>query len=311
MDKTMTTFDNVKHQKGFALLITLSVLTVLIALTTVLLSYFEKVHEDAADTTALIQANVYYSDVTAIFGRFKKKKNLFSRLYQFPVPLRSEDGRFELLLQCSPLSNGVNINWLAMESQNNMQAQYTFAQTVFDFIAQEYTLEDASMLQEMLLDEIGGKEAYTKNTNRLGQKNGIISYKQFAQIIDRYQFESDDMKANIVPWKKYFTFSSNAKVIDAEYSSAELLSLLFDIDVQSIKEWQATLQEEGVPKVSLESFVKTSGGDYLGRKKMIADKKFLEESQCEVAYKNTDRQYHFRFEYIQGEAKNFEFYGNN
>jgi len=269
------------------------------------------VQEDAADTSALIQANVYYSDVTDIFGRFKKKKNLFSRLYQFPVPLLTEDGRFELLLQCSALSNGVNVNWLAMESQKDMQVQYNFAQTVFDSIAQEYTLEDASRLQEMLLQEIGGKEAYTKNTTRLGQKNGIISYKQFAQIIDRYQFEADDMKANIVPWKKYFTFSSNAKVIDAEYSSAELLSLLFDIDIQSIKEWQAALLEEGTPKVSLESFVKTSGGDYPGRKKMIADKDFLEESQCTVTYKSTDRQYHFRFEYIQGEAKNFEFYGNN
>jgi len=123
MDKTPIPFTNVKHKEGFALMITLSVLAVLIALTMILLSYFEEVQEDAADTTALIQANVYYSDITIIFDKFKKKKNLFSRLYLFPVPLRSEDGRFTLLLRCSPLSNGVNINWLAMEKKKNMQGE--------------------------------------------------------------------------------------------------------------------------------------------------------------------------------------------
>lgn len=307
MDKTKPVFVNVKHREGFALMITLSVLAVLISLTMVLLSYFEEVQDDAADTTAMIQADLYYADITGIFDRFKKKKDLFSRLYVYPVPLRSPDGRFSMLLRCQPLSKGVNINWLALESQQDMQEAYTFAQTVFDIIAQEYNLEDATRLHEMVFEEIGGKEKFVKKEySRLRQKNGIISYKQFAHIVSRYQLEADDPQASRVPWKKYFTFSSNAKVIDAEYSSAELLSLLFDIDVQSIREWQSSLEKE-----SLESFVKTNGGDYAKRKKIIAGKDFLEESECTVTYKSTDKEYTFRFEYIQGEAKHFEFYGKN
>jgi len=307
MDKTDKPFRNVKHQEGFALMITLSVLAVLIALTMVLLSYFEEVQEDAADTTALIQADVYYSDITTIFDKFKKKKDLFSRLYLFPVPLRSEDGRFTLLLRCKPLSRGANINWLAMEKDNNMQEAYSFSQTVFDFITQQYNLQDASRLHEMLINEIKGKDEFTKSlTGRLRQKKGIISYKQFAQIVSRYELEVDDPQVGQIPWGKYFTFSSNAKVIDAEYSSAELLSLLFDLDVQSLKEWQGQLE-----KSSLETFVRENGGNYKAREKLIAGKNFLEESECTVAYQSAERQYNFRFEYIQGEAKHFEFYGNN
>jgi hypothetical protein len=308
MDKTPIPFDNVKHKEGFALMVTLSVLTVLIALTMVLLSYFEEVQEDAADTTALIQADVYYSDITKIFDKFKKKKDLFSRLYLFPVPLLSEDGRFSLLLQCSALSNGVNINWLAMENNKDMQEAYDFVQTVFDFITQEYSLQDTARLHEMLIAEIEGKEEFMKNsTGRLRQKKGIISYKQFSQIVSRYELEVDDPQVSQIPWKKYFSFSSNAKVIDAEYSSAEVLSLLFDLDVQSVREWQGQIEM----KSSLETFVNENGANYKAREKLIAGKEFLEESECTVTYQSAQRRYNFRFEYIQGEAKHFEFHGNN
>ncbi|PHS30351.1 MAG: hypothetical protein COA92_09815 [Sulfurovum sp.] len=307
MDKTQPPFTNVKHKEGFALMITLSVLSVLIALTMVLLSYFEEVQDDAADTTAMIQADLYYADITGIFDRFKKKKDLFTRLYLYPVPLRSPDGRFSMLLRCQPLSNGANVNWLALENTSDMNEAYVFTQTVFDIIAQDYNLEDATRLQEMLLEEIGGKEKFIKKEySRLRQKNGIISYQQFAQIVSRYQLEVDDLQASRIPWEKYFTFSSNAKVIDAEYSTAELLSLLFDIDVQSVREWKRDPE-----KGSLESFVQNNGGNYAQRKKIIAGKTFLEESECTVSYASTDKQYTFRFKYIQGEAKHFEFYGKN
>ena len=305
MDKTAFLGTTVKHRSGFALMVTFSVLLIIIGLTMVLLSYFKEVQHDSADTTAMIQADVYYADITSVFSRFKKKKSLFSTLYMFPVPLRSPDGRFQMMLRCQALSSGVNINWLAMEEQKGMREQYSIAQTVFDVLSQNYNLEDASRLQEMLAEETGGKEKFVKKEySRLRQKNGIISYKQFAQIVSNYQLEVDDTKASAVPWKKYFTFSSKAKVIDAEYSSPELIALLFDIDLQSVKEWYSDPE-----KGSLQSFVNNNGGEYASRKNIIAGKNFLEESECTVSYKSAGEQYKFRFEYIQGEAKHFEFYG--
>jgi hypothetical protein len=305
MDKTTRTPVETKKRQGFALFITLSVLMVLISLTMVLLSYFAKVQRDASDTTAMIQANVYYADILKKFKQIGHKN--VSSLYSYTSSMRSSDGRFQMAISCTPLSKGANINWLRFENNQEMQEQYTFVQTIFDDLTQAYDLEDRDRLQEMLLEEIGGKKKYVKKEfSRLRQKNGIISYKQFAQIVSRYQLEVDDLKVGRIPWEKYFSFSREATVIDIKYSSAELISMLFDIDLATVKEWQGSR-----PRPSLQSFVNENNpGAYAARKKLIAGtgKNFLEESICTVRYKNAGRQYKFRFDYIHGEAKHFEFY---
>lgn len=302
MDKPKHTIHRrVPHRKGFALLITLSVLAVIIALTGILLSYFDEVRKDAETTKALIQGNLYYADIAKTFKNFKKKKTLYTTLYLMPVPLSSPDGRFSMLLKCRPLANGVNVNWLGLGNGQKMVAQYNAAQNLFDTISQTYNLEDAGRLQEMLLEEIGGKEKFVqKEQSRLRQKNGIISYKQFEGIISRYQLEVDDQKVSRVPWAKLFVFSSTSKVIDGDYISAELIALLFDIDFSTVKEeWI-----EG--EIKLKTFVEDMGGTY-DQKLFTED--FLAESECEVQYEHADERFRFTFVDIQGEVKNFEFYG--
>lgn len=302
MDKTHKNLTSTtKH--GFALMVTLSVLMVLISLTVVLLSYFSKVQRDASDTTAMIQANVYYADILKKFKAIGHKN--VTKLYKYSSNMHSPDGRFSLNISCAPLSPGININWLSFEENSQMQEQYGFAQSTFDMLTQSYDTEDRDRLQEMLIEEIGGKKKFVKKeTSRLRQKNGIISYQQFARVVSRYQLETDDRKIGRVPWKKYFSFSAEAKTIDVDYSSAELLSILFDIDLQTVKEWQGLL-----PRPSLQSFVNENNqGAYEARKKLIAGKDFLEESVCTVSYKNAGHQYKFKFDYIHGEAKHFEFF---
>ncbi len=302
MDKYKHTIHRgVPHRSGFALLITLSVLALIIALTSVLLSYFDEVRKDATTTQALIQGNLYYADIRKTFKNFKKKKTLYTTLYMMTVPLTSPDGRFSLMLTCRPLANGANINWLGLENDQTMYVAYNATQKVFDMISQTYDLEDAGRLQEMLLEEIGGKEKFVqKEQSRLRQKNGIISYKQFESIINRYQFEVDDQKVGSVPWAKLFAFSPTAKVIDGDYISAELISLLFDIDL-------ATAKEEWIEgAIELKTFVQNMGGTY--EQKLFA-KDFLAEAECEVQYGHADERFRFTFVDIQGEVKDFEFYG--
>lgn len=290
------------RRKGFALLITLSVLSVVIALTVVLLSYFNEVKEDADTTKALIQADLYYADILAQFEKFKDKKALFNHLYHFPVPLHA--GRFSMTLKCEPIAKGLNINWLGLEHDKKRQNLFLEAETMFENLAQQYGLEDVDRLREMLLEEIGGKGKFVKREQRrLRQKNGIISYKQFAEIISRYQLEVDDPKAGSVPWTKYFSFSGKAQKIDAEYASPELISLLFDIDLASVREWISSIE-----KTSLATFVNNNGGDYAEKKNLIADGAYLGESHCSVQY---GAGYRFTFDYIQGGAKHFEFYGKH
>ena len=305
MDKTKNTFIIDQPREGFALLITLSVLTVIMALTTVLLSYLDEVREDASQTKALIQANVYYADITKVFNELKDKKTLFSTLYLAPFPIASEDGRFMMVLACKPLSSAVNINWLGNDNDSEMREPYVLAQTVFDFLVQEYDLEDGMRLQEMLLEEMGDQEgSVQREYSRFRQKNGIISYQQFAAIISRYQFEADDKKVSQIPWDRYFSFSGSAKRIDAEYSSPELIALMFEIDLQSVQEWYID-----PARSNLETFIKMNGGDYAERKEILAGETFLEESRCTVSYEIAEQPYRFSFEYVQGEAKYFEFYG--
>lgn len=307
MDKTQSTGIVVQNRQGFALLITLSVLSVVIALTMVLLSYFEEVQEDSSETKALIQADIYYTNITNIFQGFKNKKDLFSVLYSTALPLSSPDGKFSLVLHCEPLYKGVNINWLGLENNSKKSALHSVAQDLFEMIAQEYDIEDVGRLQEILIEEIGGTSAFVqKEKRRLHQKNGIISYQQFIEVLSRYQFEIDDPKIGTVPWKHYFSFSPDAEKIDGEYSSPELISYLFALDLETAKE-----RDSFIGSGSLESFVNDNGGDYAQRKSILAGEVFLEAAECSVGYALADGQYKFRFEYIQGEAKHFEFFGKH
>jgi len=293
-----------RGREGFALIITLSVLSVVIALTIVLLSYFTKVKEDAETTKALIQADIYYADILSQLKKFKDTKSIFKRLYRFPLSLRTPDGRFNITLHCHPLASGININWLAMEHVQGKQEYFQEAQILFDTLAQQYELEDPDRLLEMILEEIGlGKKYVQKSQSRLIQKHGIISYQQFSEIIKRYEIEVDDLKVGHVPWRKYFSFSNHADKIDAEYSSAELISYLFDIDLRTVREWMASLE-----KSSLQAFVNENGGNYNEKKNLLAGGTFLEESRCSVGY---GAGYRFTFDYIRGEAKYFEFHGKH
>ncbi len=305
MDKIQHMNNNISSKQGFALMITLSVLSVIIALTMVLLSYFEEVQQDASDTKALIQADVYYADITNIFKRFKNKKTLFSILYSTSLPLRTPDGKFSIVIRCEPLSKGVNINWLGLNNDSKNDTFKTLAQELFEELAQDYNIEDAGRLHEMLMEEIGKEnKSVRREQSRLHQKNAIITFQQFAEIVSRYQFEVDDPKIGLIPWKKYFSFSSKANRIDAEYSSPELISYLFQIDLSTVREWASSID-----KGSVESFVRENSGDYAQRKGILAGKTFLGMSECSVSYALAGEQYRFKFEYIQGEAKHFEFYG--
>ena len=303
MDKTPSTPNSVKSRPGFALLITLSVLSVIIALTMVLLSYFEEVQEDSSETKALIQADIYYTNITKVFQNIKNKKELFPVLYSMALPLNTPDDKFSLLLKCDPLQKGVNVNWLGWGGKK--EPLQSVAQELFEFLADKYELEDVGRLQELLIEEIGGEYLFVqKEQSRLHQKNGIISYQQFEKVLNRYQFEVDDPRIGTVPWRDYLSFSLHAEKIDAEYSSPELIAYLFSMNEEVAEEW---IPAAGIG--SLEDFVTQNGGDYTMRKPLLAGDAFIDATECLVSYSLEEQRYGFRFEYIQGESKHFEFYG--
>ncbi|MDQ7086269.1 MAG: hypothetical protein Q9M36_15805 [Sulfurovum sp.] len=274
MDKMKKHTRFTASKEGFALMITLSVLSVVIALTVVLLSYFNEVKEDAQTTKALIQGNVYYADILEQFSKFKNKKSLFSQLYLRAVSLNSPDGRFSLSLSCKPLSSGININWLAMDRNKEKQHLFQESQILFDFLSEAYKIEDPDRLLELILLEIGQDKTLEKeDQRRLIQKNGIISYAQLSEIINRYEMEVDDQKVALIPWGQYFSFSKTSEKIDIEYSSIAFISFLFDMSIQSVTEWKYARE-----KISLANFVSQNGGDFSAKKRLFAGNTFLAES---------------------------------
>ena len=241
-----------------------------------------------------------------MISKFKQKKTLYSVLYASPVPLQSKDGKFSLTIHCRPVANGVNINWLAFSNNQVMIPQYNAAAKVFDTLVEAYSIENPARLEEILLEAIAEeRSADEESQSRLRQKNGIISYQQFKQILNRYQFEADDEKIGRIPWDKYFVFapagrSPQENVIAGDYLSVELLAILFDTDIESVK-------EEWVPaEGAMKNFLANNALSY--EKKLFA-KGFVDRSFCEVDYDFEGERYRFAFVDSEGEVKDFEFYG--
>jgi hypothetical protein len=302
MDKMQNPLSTPQTHRGFALMITLSVLSVVIALTIVLLSYFTEVKEDAKNTEALIQANIYYADIVEQFNKTANKKSLLSKLYTQRITFKDKKTYYTLTLGCDSLDRGVNINWLALDHNKKKQHLYQVSQSLFDTLSENYDIEDPDRLLEMLLHEISiGSKFVKQEQSRLIQKNGIISYEQFSKIIKQYELEIDDTKIKNVPWQKYFSFSSQTDKIDIKRSSSELISFLFDIDLSLVNEWKISK-----PKPTLQKFVNENAGNYNEKKSLFPGKTFLGKAICSVTF---DTKYKFTFEYIDGEAKYFEFYG--
>jgi len=128
--------------------------------------------------------------------------------------------------------------------------------------------------------------------------------KQFARLYrSPLSLRSEDDRAiDKVPWKSYLSFSPSAQKINIDFSSPELISYLFDIDIANVNEWFALPAEE---KVSLRQFVENQGGNFNEKKELFST--YQGESLCKVGF--VLGHYQFSFEFIQGEAKYFEFYG--
>jgi len=103
--KTDTFHPRTACRKGFALILTLSVLAVISALSAVLVSYLDTARKESGFSKAMIQGDLYYSDIRKVFKGFKEKKALYSMLYLSPFGESSYfDGMLRFNLENDPQS---------------------------------------------------------------------------------------------------------------------------------------------------------------------------------------------------------------
>ena len=222
-------------RRAITLFITLTVIAALLTLVGVAFSYLEKAKKDSAVSSSIIQGNIFYADIGRTLDKLLKGSNaqsVLAMLYLAPQAIQEKEGSFFVSIGCEPLSNGIDINWFALKNDKKNQKKYDLVERVFDDITSEYRVEDDSKLLEFIMEDIEGLNEST----RLKQKKGILSLKQFNNILNRYFVETGDNKVFNVPWGQYLTFVGKESNIDSKYLSSYLIALLFDLDLSFVQE---------------------------------------------------------------------------
>ncbi|MEA3417778.1 MAG: hypothetical protein U9Q90_00085 [Campylobacterota bacterium] len=300
-----------KMRKGVVLFITLSVIAAMLALVGVIFSYLEKSKGDASYTAALIQADLLFRDtndaIKVLLGKAGKdeemRKTVLSTLYLAPMTLQPKEGDMFTTIDCQPLDNGVNINWLGYENNDSAQVRFSTVQSIFDDLVEQYALQDAALLLGMIQAEIDTeKSVAAENQSRLEQKKGMITRSLFRKIVRDYQFRADDPAVEQIAWEKFFSFDRKEIPMDGNYLSAELIAILFGMEL-------ATVKEEWFEGDDLQDFVAENGGDLSRYNKELFSEKPTERMQCRISYGYQSNTYAFGFDYLEGKAEKFEFYG--
>lgn len=301
-----------RMRKGVVLFITLSVIAAMLVLVGSIFAYLEKSRENASHTSAIIQADLIFRDSKDVISALLKsgakdkeiKKTILDTLYLAPVTLQAEeDDEMFITLDCQPLDKGVNINWLGLENNTSAQLFYNAAQSVFDRLVEAYNIQDASLLLSRIRYAIDREDnSGVRVQGRLGQKKGIIKLSQIQNIVRAYRFEADDGAVEDIAWDKYFSFDAQSMVMDGNYLSAELIALLFGMELESVK-------EEWFEGDDLKAFVSGNGGDMSQYNTKLFASEMIERMSCRISYGYQGNVYALGFDYLEGKAEKFEFFG--
>ena len=286
---------------AFALLITLSSIIIMMALLAVLMGYLSSAKENSNKTRGLIQSNVMYKDIQILLTTLGKPADVYPLIYRGELPPLELDNNVFLKLDCEPLSNGININWGHQKFETNSTNHFELTHTVLDNVLVEYNVMNTIELKELIY---GGvlldKDLMFREDSSLPEDLFISSKKEFYEILKIYSLENDDFSVMNIPWSKIFVFSvptKKNKYINGNWTNPELISYLFEIDIN-------TIQEMWIPGTNLKTFIKDYADFY---PEYLFSKKEIVSSKCFINYSRDNLNYEFSFENTNKEFVNFEF----
>jgi len=301
-----------KTKRGIALFITLLVIASILSIIAVSFSYLDKVKTDAGKVSALIQGNLFYRNTTdilkKIFPRGKTDSKKLKLVYNLPIVLSEEKSGFNIDLKCEPLLSAIPIAWLDEKFTKKTPQKLDLARDVLSKIMQQYEIKEPNSLEELILEPMSDDSQYQ---SRIKPKRGISSKSQFNKILLNYRLKYDDENVFKVPWDKYFIFvnvSKSAK-IDGEYISPELVSIIWDIPLESVQsDWNINSDMQENETMTLKKFLEENGNISDFDKKLFSQKA-INAMHCEERFFYREKYYSFSFDYSDERNRNFEFNG--
>ncbi len=296
-----------KLRKGISLLITLSVITAMLALIGVMFNYISIAQKKAESKSAIIQANLLVKDLKDILDKQLGKhpsKDKLQILYTTPLVVQSKKGDFTIAADCKPLLDRVYIVWLGLEDNRKYANQFDLAKNLFDQLADQAELKDSEKLFEMIKEYLNGYSGYFNLPAFIKRKKFTISKADFYRILNRYRFEADDKNVYKIKWDKYFTFvplQKNFRGIDFDFLAKDLVTFLFDVDDTFVK--------ENYTPGNMGEFL-ANIGEEKDRYKWLFNKQNSAAMECSITYSFREKNYIINFNYIDKRISNFEIIQN-
>ncbi len=302
-----------KMRRGVTLFVTLAIIAAMLGLVGVVFTYLESARSKAEFKASLIQGDLLYADTKAAIRRFQgpsPKNSAYKRIYETPLPIATLNGEFGMMVHCSPIADRPNIAWLGLGNDRKHPIHFAVAEKIYDHLLQKVDLKNPTLLYEMITDALKNKRLKRFNIlSNINKKKGTITYREFQQVLDAYRFEADDKRVYSIPWRKWFAFGTDLRRIDSNFIRLDVLSVLFDIDMQLIRGSDGFERGD-----SLKQFLEANGLDTewynaTGDKEVFVKKHPVDAMRCTVNYSFRDGRYALAFDYINKRVENFEYLG--
>jgi hypothetical protein len=296
------TLKTVRTRKGVALLLTLSIIAAMLGLMGVMFAYLDTARTRAGEKASILQATLIRNDLQKAFASLlgKPDKKTLQTIYGTPIFLKEKGGGFQLSIRCQPLRDRIPLVWLMWEEDEQRERFYTLARDLFDRLSDQANIREPNRLYQMIWDTYRGEAKREGIRPWVRRKKGIISQKEFEEILEEYRYEADDPRIWDVKWIRYFSFldsDGNATGIDGDFVNPETISILYDIDLQDVKaayrigDLGGTLRELGEEKGRYEwLFMHTPSTDM----------------ECEADYTFMEKAYRIRLKYINRHIEDFQ-----
>jgi len=305
-----------KTKRGIALFITLLIIASILSIVAVSFSYLEKVQKDASVVSAIIQGDILYKDTTEILKRIFPKGKVngkkLNMIYTLPLMINEPESGLNINLKCDPLLKGVPIKWLDEKFTKKIPQRLELAKKVLSSILEKFDIKEPNRLEELILSNITGKNIEDREyIPRLDMAKNIVSKEQFYNILLNYRLKYDDESVFRVPWDRYFVFVdvTQKALIDGAYITPELISMAFDIPIESVKDdWVEVSSSIDEDKITLKKFLIQNDIEESFDAKLFSEKG-LNAMHCEERFAYRENFYSFSFDYSNERSLNFEFNG--